>query len=228
MDQGEFFRTRSTQQTSPATSKPLNHETTRVEQVTPALSWPSMRRSARAKSTLVYDQKYHPMDDFIRPSQAAKRRSLHGERPTPGNSFTDDASEGSGSDVGSILCDESSDGESQPHMRGRKRKRSRSEVPEPTRRSSRRRTQPKMSYDMSIHPQDSDLRRVGACDGSNSSPSPSKHASFRRTESPRRSDPLGCCETICQSTSPVALKGETSHFPGPLCRLLDWDIRKMC
>ncbi|KAJ4341308.1 hypothetical protein N0V95_007256 [Ascochyta clinopodiicola] len=46
---------------------------------TPISECPPTRRSARAKGTLIYDQKYHPMDDFIRPSQAAKRRSLHGE-----------------------------------------------------------------------------------------------------------------------------------------------------
>ena len=148
--------------------------------MTPASTGPLARRSARAKSTLIYDQKYHPMDDFMRPSQAAKRRSLHGEGPFLDDCAKGDASEDSTSDAGSIDGDqESDDDDSQPPARGRKRKRSLSRTREPTRRSSRRRTTPKVSYNMRIHPQDSDLRRIGACDGSDSSPASNKPAGFR-------------------------------------------------
>ncbi|KAF1928013.1 uncharacterized protein M421DRAFT_166393 [Didymella exigua CBS 183.55] len=141
---------------------------------TPSPTCPPIRRSARAKSTLIYDQRYHPMDDVIRPSQAAKRRSLHGERPPLGSGVDGDGSEESGSDVGSMAGDDDSDGEESQPTRGRKRKRVRTLTSEPTRRSSRRRTNPKVSYNMNIHPQDSDLKRVWACDGSKSSPSPAK------------------------------------------------------
>jgi hypothetical protein len=147
--------------------------------VTPISTGPLARRSARAKSTLIYDQKYHPMDDIIRPSQAAKRRSLHGEGPLLDDRSESDTSEDSASNAESIDGDqESDDDDSQPPARGRKRKRSLSRTPEPTRRSSRRRTTPMVSYNMRIHPQDSDLRQIGACDGSNSSPASNKPADY--------------------------------------------------
>ncbi|KAH6614104.1 hypothetical protein C7974DRAFT_70895 [Boeremia exigua] len=140
-------------------------------------------RSARAMNTLLYDQKYHPMDDFIRPSSAAKRRSIHG---VTSGVLDNEASEDSSSDMASILGDTDSDDEdSQPPTRGQKRKRSKSPSSEPTRRSSRQRTTPKVSYNMKIHPQDSDLKRVWACDGSNSSPSPTKKVSLHADTSLR-------------------------------------------
>lgn len=148
--------------------------------MTPVSTGPLARRSARAKSTLIYDQKYHPMDDIIRPSQAAKRRSLHGEGPLLDDRSESDTSEDSASNAESIDGDqESDDDNSQPPARGRKRKRSLSRTPEPTRRSSRRRTTPMVSYNMRIHPQDSDLRQIGACDGSNSSPASKRPAGYR-------------------------------------------------
>lgn len=153
-------------------------EITDSQLLEPAPIYPATRRSARAKITLVYDQKYHPMDDIIRPSQAAKRRSLHGEKALPpDDSDGSDASSSNrtSSDVGSMVGDEESDDdEPQPSKQRQKRKRPESRTPEPTRRSSRRRVSPKMSYNMKIHPQDSDLRRVYACDGSRSSPLPKK------------------------------------------------------
>jgi hypothetical protein len=149
--------------------------------MTPASTGPLARRSARAKSTLIYDQKYHPMDDFIRPSQAAKRRSLHGESPLVDDRFESCASEDSTSDAESMNSgQESDDDDSQLQARGRKRKRSL--LPEPARRSSRRRTTPKVSYNMRIHPQDSDLRRIGACDRSNSSPASNKTTGYRSSK----------------------------------------------
>lgn len=113
------------------------------------------------------------MDDVIRPSQAAKRRSLHKEGRLRQEHSDDDDSEDSASDVGDMIGngDDDTDIDSEPSARGKKRKRSRSQTPEPTRRSSRRRTKPKVSYNMKVHPQDSDLNRIWACDGSKSSPS---------------------------------------------------------
>lgn len=164
-----------TRQSSPESNR-RSSQPTGAQIVTLTATQPPMRRSARSKSTLVYDQKYHPMDDAIRPSQASKRRILHGERPVLLKDSDASSSEYSGSDTGVVTYEEYSeeDEESQQPTRGRKRKRSRSRSLEPTRRSSRRRTQPKMSYNMKIHPQDSDLQRAYGCDGSKSSPSPNK------------------------------------------------------
>lgn len=184
--------------------------------MTPFPTCPPMRRSARAKSTLVYDQKYHPMDDFIRPSQASRRRTLHGERPVQTGNLDASSFESSGSEMGSTVCDDDSDDEdSQPPARGRKRKRSKSRSQEPTRRSSRRRTKPKVSYNMKIHPQDSDLRRVYACDGSKSSPSPNKQEELSAVNicwnsgSLKNREEAG--ETRCESESSVVYPSDATH-----------------
>lgn len=133
---------------------------------------PPTRRSARVKSTLVYDQKYHPLDDVIRPSHAAKRRIIHGEQPLMASGSNGETPEELGSDVGSAAGDEDGDdGDLQPTPI-RKRKRARPLTSKPIRHSSHRRSKPKTSYNMKLHPQDSDLKRVWACDGSKSSPSP--------------------------------------------------------
>ncbi|KAG9202940.1 hypothetical protein G6514_003721 [Epicoccum nigrum] len=165
----------------PESAQRADSEPTDIQLMTPASTGPPARRSARAKSTLIYDQKYHPMDDVIRPSQAAKRRSLHGESPLVDDRSESYASEDSTSDAESMNGDqESNDDDSQPPARGRKRKRSLS--PELTRRSSRRKTTPKVSYNMRIHPQDSDLRRIGACDGSNSLPESNKTTGYHSSK----------------------------------------------
>lgn len=181
--------------------------------VTPASTGPLARRSARAKSTLIYDQKYHPMDDFIRPSQAAKRRSLHGEGPLLDDRSESDASEDSASDAGSKDGDqESDDDDSQPPARGHKRKRSLSRTPKPTRRSSRRRTTPKVSYNMRIHPQDSDLRQIGACDGSNSSPASNKPAGHRSTNAVETEGPSSGLKELHQPMLANETDGKSCCF----------------
>jgi hypothetical protein len=184
--------------------------------MTTAPTCPPTRRGARVKSTLVYDQKYHPLDDIIRPSQAAKRRLLHGERPTLPDDSNGSVPEGLGSDVGSVVGDEDSDDkEPRPSTRGRKRKRSVSLNPEHTRRSSRRRTKPKVSYNMKIHPQDSDLRRVGACDGSKSSPSPYKQVSSKRNSSSNQAHSSDRFEETYHSLPTDNMKGKPSHHTKP-------------
>jgi hypothetical protein len=166
---------------------------------TPAPTCPPTRRSARAKSTLMYDQHYHPMDDVIRPLQAAKRRSLHGERPLLRSSSDDETPYGSDFGVESIVEDEDTDDEEAEPTRSRKRKWNRPLIPEPTRRSSRRRTKPKVSYNMNIHPQDSDLNRVWACDGSKSSPSPTKPTSSTKAVSFSKKTSSGEFEEVCRT-----------------------------
>ena len=116
----------------------------------------SLRNRGAKQGKLAYDVKYHPMDDLIRPSQAAKRRSAHGEDPI--------SSENS-SEASTIIepdADETSDEESEPEEqrkpinKGKKRSQaqSRTRTVEGTRRSTRKISDPKTSYNMNIHPQD--------------------------------------------------------------------------
>lgn len=167
--------------------------------MTPAPTCPPTRRSARAKSALVYDQKYHPLDDIIRPSQAAKRRTLHGEQPFLESESNGESSNESASDVGSMAGDDDSDDEDPQPAQNRKRKRARSLTPEPARRSSRRRSKPKTSYNVNIHPQDSDLKRVWACDGSKSSPSPTKQTTSIGAISSAKKTPSDEFEEVCRT-----------------------------
>ncbi|KAJ4317215.1 hypothetical protein N0V94_005066 [Neodidymelliopsis sp. IMI 364377] len=139
------------------------------------------------------------MDDVIRPSQAAKRRSLHGEGPPPLQDSDVSSFEDSDCDSGSMVGDEDTDDdEPQSSKQSRKRKRSGSPAPAPTRRSSRKKTSPKVSYNMKIHPQDSDLRRVYACDGSKSSPSANKRVKDCIDGSCNEDESLEDLEEECQ------------------------------
>lgn len=182
----EWPRRHQTQQLRPQSAQRSSPESGCTQLIMPVPTCPPTRRSARAKSTLMYDQKYHPMDDIVRPSQAAKRRSLHGEQPRLWSGSDGEVSQELHSDVESVAGDEySHDKESQQPMQGRKRKRSRSRHPEPTRRLSRRRTNPKVSYNMKIHPQDSDLERIWAWDESKIPSSPTEQV----VEHPMPQDP---------------------------------------
>ncbi|EUC42311.1 hypothetical protein COCMIDRAFT_103898, partial [Bipolaris oryzae ATCC 44560] len=113
---------------------------------------------SRNKSKLVYDAKYHPMDDAIRPTQAARRRSAHGE-----NQFCLDADDES-EDYAAVytnaeeLDDEESEAEEEPRQGAKNKKRkltqSRLMSVEPTRRSPRKVSDQRVSYNMNVHPQD--------------------------------------------------------------------------
>jgi len=60
-----------------------------------------------------------------------------------------------------------------------------------------------VSYNMKIHPQDSDLKRAYAYDGSKSSPSQTKQASHRTARSPSTEK---CPDTVQEAfQSPPAL-----------------------
>jgi hypothetical protein len=116
----------------------------------------SLRNRGAKQGKLAYDVKYHPMDDLIRPSQAAKRRSAHGEDLV----LSDDSSEVSA--VIGTNPDETSDEESEHEeksksvTKGKKRSqvKSRAQAVEGIRRSTRKISDPKTSYNMDIHPQD--------------------------------------------------------------------------
>lgn len=159
--------------TRPQQQDNLPHAKDNEQQLTPPSTQPSSSsaatrtpRSLRScnanKSKLIYDLKYHPMDESLHPSQAAKRRSAHGE------SYEADP-EDSGSDgcpTGAESEDES-DSESivtvkevsSRKMSGKGKKRTIEKVlkGEGTRRSARTTKAVNVLYDMSVHPQDSEI-----------------------------------------------------------------------
>jgi hypothetical protein len=116
----------------------------------------SLRNRGAKQGKLAYDVKYHPMDDLIRPSQAAKRRSAHREELI----LSDNSSEAS--TIIETDAEESSNEESEPEeqpkptSRGKKRSQAKSQARsvQGTRRSTRKMPVPKTSYNMDIHPQD--------------------------------------------------------------------------
>ncbi|KAF1839523.1 hypothetical protein BDW02DRAFT_156129 [Decorospora gaudefroyi] len=173
----------------------------RLELTPPTSSVPntsySLRNRGEKQSKLAYDLKYHPMDDRIRPSQAAKRRSAHGEEQVP----SDHSNE-----VSTIIdteADASSDeqcetGKWEPANATRGKKRSQTLSPsrsiEGTRRSTRKVPDPKASYNMDIHPQDSFL--IVSSDGEDEVyVSTNKRRRFART---RRKDGPQVHKTACQ------------------------------
>ncbi|EMD69989.1 hypothetical protein COCSADRAFT_77936, partial [Bipolaris sorokiniana ND90Pr] len=113
---------------------------------------------SRNKSKLVYDAKYHPMDDAIRPTQAARRRSAHGMKQVCLDA--DDESEDSAAiytDTEESIDEESeAEEETRQSAKSKKRKLTQSRLlsVEPTRRSPRKVSDLKVLYDMSVHPQD--------------------------------------------------------------------------
>ena len=133
------------------------------------------RRSARAKpSKLVYDQKYHPLDDLIRPSHAAKRRSIQGEEHASEDEVDVSSFDESDTDANSDAEKISSEDEAKPSKKGRKRVRFEAKSPEPTRRSSRQGPQPRVSYNARVHPQDDLLKLAFAADEAANLPTANK------------------------------------------------------
>jgi hypothetical protein len=127
----------------------------------PAPSY-SFRNRRAAQGKLMYDVKYHPMDDSIRPTQAAKRRLAHAKVGLNSDDDSTEASVPADSDLDSESDTKEEKQKSTPTKKGRKRARSLSQSPKPTRRSSRRTVTPRISYNMSVHPQDHDLEESSA------------------------------------------------------------------
>ncbi|OAL45215.1 hypothetical protein IQ07DRAFT_591562 [Pyrenochaeta sp. DS3sAY3a] len=137
----------------------------------------SLRDRSAKYSKLKYDFKYHPMDESIRPSQAAKRRSIHGERLLLSDTSFGSNSSDNGSDTTALADDELEFKEvSQPLKRGRKRKRARMQSPRNLRRSSRKIEVHKTAYDMNVHPQDEDLELSSSSETRNESEGQSPEA----------------------------------------------------
>lgn len=136
------------------------------------LSSYSFRNRRATQGKLIYDVKYHPMDDSVRPAQAAKRRLAHGEM----DSFLDDIcvsySVHTDSDGEGDRKESESEGEKPTELtrKGKKRAKNLSQSAQPTRRSSRKIAKPRMSYNTSIHPQDRFLEVSSADESDCSTP----------------------------------------------------------
>jgi hypothetical protein len=115
------------------------------------------------------------MDESIRPSQAAKRRSIHGEQIVCLDDTSETGSMLSDSGAGTLdLTDESEVEENRKQIsRGKKRSRTQQPPRAPTRRSSRRTSDKKVCYDMKIHPQD-DVICLSSTDDDDIQPSSKK------------------------------------------------------
>jgi hypothetical protein len=177
----------------------------------------SLRNRRASQGKLVYDVKYHPMDDSIRPTQAAKRRSVHGEIQV----ISDDESDAS--DSFSVHADSDNDEDQRkeeveekvkPIKTGKRRSRCRSTTPEPSRRSSRQTTKPKISYNMKVHPQDRDLEVSSDIDGDTGAASGKrKRQKLSRSIEKDPSSPAkvkGCSDAIVLSSEATAEEDEES------------------
>jgi hypothetical protein len=180
----------------------------------PASSY-SFRNRRAAQGKLIYDVKYHPMDDSIRPSQAAKRRSAHGEEQVSSDDSSEASVQGDGSDSDEEKEDNKEEEQkSRPAKKGKKRARSPSQSPEPTRRSSRRTATPRVSYNMSIHPQDRDLEESSTTDsgGEAATPVPKRKTSSRsvlaKPPSRRRGTSMSVTQGRTGVSSPTLISSE--------------------
>jgi hypothetical protein len=119
----------------------------------------SLRIRNAGQSALRYDTKYHPMDDAVRPSQAAKRRALHEDVQISSDESDNMSSMRAESSDESDEEEPKKDVKKKPQLvtKGKKRTRAQVELWEPTRRSSRQTAGMKVLYDMNVHPQDEDL-----------------------------------------------------------------------
>jgi hypothetical protein len=179
------------------------------------------RRSAREKpSKLVYDEKYHPLDDVIRPSHAAKRRLIHGEEYPSEDELSVSSFDGSDATTYSDVEEASSPVKAKPAKKGSKRVKFDIKLPEPTRRSSRQKSQPRVSYNALVHPQD-DLLELAFAEDETAKPF---SASKRRRRSSDRSD--GEDEQSDDDSGPTGSRQQsgciTINSDGMLLRKIDY------
>ncbi|KAF2873388.1 hypothetical protein BDV95DRAFT_592766 [Massariosphaeria phaeospora] len=120
------------------------------------------RRQTHDKDKLCYDQKWHPMDDYLQPQRAAKRRSLQNDDSTLS---PDDKDDDSTTFANSGQSDDDADTEDEGMVSNKRRistskgvtsNKRRKSTSEGTRRSSRE-TNRDAHYDMSTHRQDAEL-----------------------------------------------------------------------
>ncbi|KAG9193119.1 hypothetical protein G6011_03154 [Alternaria panax] len=159
----------------------------------------------RTQSKLVYDIKYHPMDDTIRPSQAAKRRQAHGEAQTiDSDDLTDaytvldaEANSGESSDTQSEEKEEIS--KQSKKARGSKQAKLHLLPVVGTRCSTRKVSDQKISYNMEIHPQDKYL--VVSSDGEDRK-TPSKKRRKLAHQGPNADDGSGSAKKVAKKSKP--------------------------
>jgi hypothetical protein len=176
------------------------------------------------------------MDDAIRPGQAAKRRSAHGEIPLVESEDISDASTLSNTDAGAEELSDS-DSEEEKEMprqskkaQGRKQTKARPLPTEGMRRSKRKVSDKKTSYNMDIHPQDKYLvissdeerptpsnkhrklthKRPSAEDDSESDNEVAKRPKTSDQKRSLRTDP-GTSDSIDSSGTPVFPSVETDN-----------------
>jgi hypothetical protein len=125
------------------------------------------------------------LDDLIRPSQAAKRRSIHGEKRLSDDEMSVSSFDESDASADNDTNQSASEDESRPAKKGRKRVRFEHQSPRPTRRSSRQKVKPRVSYDARVHPQDELLKLAYAEDEAANPPLANKRRK-RSFDSPRK------------------------------------------
>jgi hypothetical protein len=185
----------------------------------PASSY-SLRNRRAAQGKLVYDVKYHPMDDSIRPSQAAKRRSAHGEIQLFSDNTTDSCSVPAVSDEEEDEDNEETEQKVRSIKKGKKRARQQFQSPEPTRRSSRRTATPKISYNMSVHPQDRDLEESSADDSDGKATAcgrqrkTSSHSVPAKSRTRQRDSETFVMHERTGVSSPIAISSESTNVDG--------------
>jgi hypothetical protein len=122
-------------------------DTSRKRSHSPCLTRRTTRQRVHGRpANQLFDTKYHPMDDVLRPQTARKHRERLGL------SEPSDSEEG---EEGYVSLKSDSDSDEEPPTKRARLPRSRG-----TRASSRLKTQPQPLYDTSRHPQDRQLRKV--------------------------------------------------------------------
>ncbi|KAL8912505.1 MAG: hypothetical protein Q9171_002518 [Xanthocarpia ochracea] len=169
---------------------------------------PKRRRTTRnAASSINYDQKYHPMDDVMRPSAAAARRAAHDLLHTPGPSLTSESitllNQSDDSD-GSIEDTNAPDVDAQP-------KPIRQTIPHGSgspsnRRGTRGRGDKPSIYDMSYHPLDDVMPLNKSRKPPDPKPSPKPSTAVRDTSAspPRKHHPMDVVTRPKQSVNVLA------------------------
>lgn len=128
----------------------------------------SLRTRQNKRTKLLYDQKYHPMDDIIRPSQAAKRRRAHGDIMSSPEDESDWSSVYADNNFASPAESKHEEKKTKSKSNQRhskqvnKRSRSQARSMEPARRSKRKTLNRNACYNMNTHPQDADLERLSS------------------------------------------------------------------
>ncbi|EON60969.1 hypothetical protein W97_00179 [Coniosporium apollinis CBS 100218] len=153
------------------------------------------RASVYGRADALYDMKYHPMDDVMRPSQAAKRRKLT------------DVIEASSEEEDFVAQSSSSDynGVDSRRRFGTQRE------PTSSRHSARTASKPLVNYDVRIHPQDNILADLGV-------PGFPRHwkratVSAEDEVSTSRNKSKSCSSNSTARTSSSASNPSTKHKP---------------